>query len=40
MQETQGSGTGITRYPDQYLYEQLGLVNLPKRTHDLPWAKA
>jgi RNA-directed DNA polymerase len=40
MQETQGSGNGETRYPDQYLYEQLGLVNLPLRTHDLPWAKA
>ena len=34
------SGTGLARYPDQYLYEQLGLVNLPARTHDLPWAKA
>jgi RNA-directed DNA polymerase len=31
-------GTGGTRYPDQYLYEQLGLVNLPRRTRDLPWA--
>jgi group II intron reverse transcriptase/maturase len=33
-------GTGITRYPDQYLYEQLGLINLSKRTRNLPWAKA
>jgi RNA-directed DNA polymerase len=33
-------GTGITRYPDQYLYEQLGLINLSKRTLNLPWAKA
>ena len=33
-------GTGKTRYPDQYLYEQLGLINLPKRTRNLPWAKA
>ena len=33
-------GKGITRYPNQYLYEQLGLINLPARTHDLPWAKA
>lgn len=33
-------GKGTTRYPNQYLYEQLGLVNLPARTHDLPWAKA
>ena len=34
------SGSGWARYPNQYLYEQLGLVNLPARTHDLPWAKA
>ena len=34
------SGKGWARYPDQYLYEQLRLVNLPARTHDLPWAKA
>jgi len=33
-------GKGFARYPDQYLYAQLGLINLPKRTHDLPWAKA
>lgn len=34
-------GKGTRRYPDQYLYEQLrGLINLPTRTHDLPWAKA
>jgi RNA-directed DNA polymerase len=33
-------GSGRTRYPDQYLYEVLGLINLPRRTHDLPWAKA
>lgn len=33
-------GKGTRRYPDQYLHEVLGLVNLPKRTHDLPWAKA
>lgn len=32
-------GKGTTRYPNQYLFEQLGLVNLPARTHDLPWAK-
>ncbi|MEF8770199.1 group II intron reverse transcriptase/maturase [Candidatus Accumulibacter contiguus] len=34
------SGTGWARYPNQYLYEKLGLVNLPARTHDLPWAKS
>jgi hypothetical protein len=33
-------GNGGTRYPDRYLHETLGLVNLPGRTHDLPWAKA
>ena len=33
-------GRGTTRYPDQYLYEQLGLVNLPARTRNFPWAKA
>lgn len=33
-------GSGRTRYPDQYLYEGLGLINLPSRTRDLPWAKA
>lgn len=33
-------GTGIKRYPDRYLHEQLGLINLPARTRDLPWAKA
>jgi RNA-directed DNA polymerase len=34
------SGRGTTRYPNQYLYEQLGLVNLPARTRNFPWAKA
>ncbi|MDO9109577.1 MAG: group II intron reverse transcriptase/maturase [Desulfatirhabdiaceae bacterium] len=33
-------GKGFTRYPDQYLHTQLGLINLPRRTRDLPWAKA
>ena len=33
-------GKGCTRYPDRYLYEVLGLINLPRRTRDLPWAKA
>ena len=33
-------GKGVTRYPNQYLREHLGLVNLPARTRDLPWAKA
>lgn len=29
-----------TRYPDQHLYESLGLVQLPALTRNLPWAKA
>ena len=33
-------GKGWSRYPDQYLQEQLGLINLPQRTRNLPWAKA
>jgi group II intron reverse transcriptase/maturase len=32
-------GSGRTRYPDQYLHEQIGLINLPMRTRNLPWAK-
>jgi hypothetical protein len=34
------NGKGIIRYPDQYLYETLGLVQLPRLTRNLPWAKA
>jgi RNA-directed DNA polymerase len=33
-------GLGVARFPDQYLFEELGLVNVPKRTRDFPWAKA
>jgi hypothetical protein len=33
-------GSGWARYPDQYLHNQLGLIHLPSRTRDLPWAKA
>jgi group II intron reverse transcriptase/maturase len=33
-------GSGIPRYPDRALYEQIGLTNLPLRTRNLPWAKA
>jgi RNA-directed DNA polymerase len=33
-------GRGIARYPDQYLYETLGLIRLPSLTRDLPWANA
>lgn len=34
------SGAGIKRYPDVYLYENLGLLQLASRTRNLPWAKA
>jgi group II intron reverse transcriptase/maturase len=33
-------GGGHTRYPDEYLQEQLGLTRLWKSTQSLPWAKA
>ena len=33
-------GRGAKRYTDEYLYDTLGLVCLPRRTRDLPWAKA
>jgi RNA-directed DNA polymerase len=32
--------TGQTRYPDSYLYEELGLLRLSERTRSFPWAKA
>jgi hypothetical protein len=34
------AGKGTTRYPDEYLYETLGLVYLPQQTRNFPWAKA
>lgn len=34
------AGMGSSRFPDQFLHEDLGLVRLAPRTHDLPWAKA
>jgi len=36
--KVRGAGTG--QYPDEYLYETLGLVRLTKTTANLPWAKA
>jgi RNA-directed DNA polymerase len=33
-------GSGYTRFPDEYLYQDLGLVRLPSLTRNLPWAKA
>ena len=34
------SGSGAKRYPDEYLYESLGLIQLRKKPQNLPWAKA
>jgi group II intron reverse transcriptase/maturase len=31
-------GAGTTRFPDDYLSHTLGLVRLPNRTRNLPWA--
>ena len=31
-------GSGTSRFPDQYLHETLGLVQLSVRTRNLPWA--
>lgn len=36
--KTAGRGTGA--YPDEHLYERLGLIRLEKLTAHLPWAKA
>ena len=33
-------GRGTARYPDSYLYDHLGLVRLPHRPRNLPWATA
>lgn len=33
------AGQGTSRYPDEYLYDTLGLVRLSVRTRNLPWAK-
>jgi hypothetical protein len=35
--KVRGAGTG--QFPDEYLYETLGLVRLEQRTRSLPWAK-
>jgi len=35
-----GPGRGIARYPDTYLYDELGLVQLSVQTRNFPWAKA
>ena len=33
-------GAGTSRFPDQYLYQELGLIRLPELTRNLPWANA
>jgi len=33
-------GKGFTHYPDEYLYQKLGLIRLPMLPQNLPWAKA
>ena len=33
-------GRGTTRYPAEYLYQQLNLIRLEVRTRNFPWAKA
>jgi len=33
-------GAGTSRFPDAYLYQELGLIRLPTLTRNLPWAKA
>ena len=33
-------GKGTARFPDEYLYEHLGLIRLTVRTRDFAWAKA
>jgi RNA-directed DNA polymerase len=33
-------GNGRIRYPDEYFNKKLGLLHLPTRTRNLPWAKA
>ena len=30
--------TGFSRYPNEYLYQKLGLIRMPKLTQRLPWA--
>jgi RNA-directed DNA polymerase len=36
----QVQGQGRTRFSDEYLYDDLGLVRLQARTRNFPWAKA
>jgi group II intron reverse transcriptase/maturase len=40
MRRRQQKGTGYRQYPDKYLYEKLGLIQLPRKQADLSKAKA
>lgn len=40
MRRRKQRGTGYRQYPDEYLYERLGLIKLPSSRADLPNAKA
>jgi RNA-directed DNA polymerase len=31
---------GVSRFPDRYLHDELGLIRLSERTRDFPWARA
>jgi len=33
-------GTGTSRFPNEYLYQNLGLHRLQERTRNFPWANA
>jgi RNA-directed DNA polymerase len=33
-------GEGTARFPNEYLHQELGLIELQRRTRDFPWAKA
>jgi RNA-directed DNA polymerase len=33
-------GKGVSRFPDEYLYQSLGLVRMQTLQHGFPWAKA
>ena len=39
MRRSGQAGTGYRQYPDEYLYETLGLFRVPRRRVDLPRAK-
>jgi hypothetical protein len=41
MQEAQAARSGgLTRYPDEFFYQEMRLIRLPQLPQGLPWAKA